>query len=231
MLAYLSDRLGRPFETRFVEKEEMAPAAVKAGSDIAFVCAHTYLTLEKQGVVKGIATAQVQGRSTTAQMLVVDARSPFRTLEDLRGARMGASDKSSLGGYAYLCLLGDKEKFDPEAYFSGVQLGDTQEHYVSEVLAGKLDATVVSRAQMSPESLAKLRVVVQSAEVGLPAVVVDASMEASLAARIQEILLSPELRSMLGTGALEGFVPLRPEDYTFAEELTNACSLKEHAKP
>jgi hypothetical protein len=52
VLAYLSEHLGRRFETRFVDKEDMAPKAVEEGADLAFVCAHTYITLDKKGVAR-----------------------------------------------------------------------------------------------------------------------------------------------------------------------------------
>ncbi|MHB9002926.1 MAG: phosphate/phosphite/phosphonate ABC transporter substrate-binding protein [Coriobacteriia bacterium] len=192
--------------------------------DIAFLCAHHYVDLLDQDACVGIATPIIDGSSATRHLLVVRAEDPVEDFVSLKGSKFAVSDKSSLGGFAYLSYLTAQLGVKPAQFCGELTLGESQNQNMRAVLQGKARATVVSTAQIGSWDMSKFRIVEESESIGCPPVVADSGVDPELVARIREILVSCDTAALLGEpSAIDGFKALDPAEYEFAYTLRDAC--------
>ena len=224
VVKHVSDEVGRPASLRYLSEEDKAAQVLTdEPADIAFVCAHTYLDLKDSGTVVGLASPLIDGAESDTMMLVVRDGSPYRTLKDLREARLAVSERTSLGGYAYAQWLAKREGVALDELFGEVRLGDTQEENLRDLIAGEIDVTVVNDAQVEPGRLKNLRVVERSPAMGPPPVVVPASTDEKTRDALLKALLSFDAAALPKGARITGFVRLDPADYVFSDELRRAC--------
>ncbi|MRR11992.1 phosphate/phosphite/phosphonate ABC transporter substrate-binding protein, partial [bacterium] len=230
IIKHLSDEIGQPLSVRYLSKEDEAAEVISSQDiDIAFVCAHHYVDLAEDGVCVGVCTPIISGSSTTRSLLVARSDDVAASVGDLKGATIAVSDKSSLGGYAYLSYLTKKDGMTPEEFCGELRLGDTQEQNVRDVLEGTVRATVVNTAQVAGLDMSRVKVLEESEPVGCPPVVVASDMAPELRERIRDILLSCDVESLLPTSSVvDGFKPLDSSEYEFAYELRDACGHHVH---
>ncbi len=231
IIKYVSEQVGRPVSVRYLSEEEVAADVIASTDvDVAFVCAHHYLDLRDSGEVVGLCTPVLDGGTTGRMLLIVRADDPAETFDDLQGSPVAVSDKSSLGGYAYLQYLAQQHGVEMVEFFTDVRLGDTQEANMREVLDGSARATVVSSVQVLAWDMNQFKVIEESPLVGSPPIVVDEDMPADLREEILDIFVNMDTSTVLPEGTnIEGFKPLNDSDYEFAEELRRACG--HHAHP
>lgn len=226
IIRVLSDELDVPLTVRYLSKEDEA-ARIIAGDkvDIAFVCAHHYVDLVDEGASVGVVTPVIDGSTTARSQLVVRRDDPALSVEDLADSVVAVSDKSSLGGYAFLSYLLQQRGTQAQDYFSELRLGETQEQNLRDVLAGDARATVINTAQAGSLELSGIRVIEESEPFGCPPVVVRADLDPGLRSRIEEVLLGMDMAVILPQGsAISGFEVLDPAEYEFARELRGACA-------
>ncbi len=230
VIKYLSEELGRPVSVRYLSKEdEAAQVIAEEDVDVAFICAHHYLDLRDQGEVVAIAAPVMGGSSTSHMWLITRADDPAESFEDLEGEAVAASDKSSLGGYAYLSYLANERGVDMLEYFSEVRLGDTQEANMHQLLVGEVRATVVNSAQVLAWDMTQFKIIEESPSVGCPPIVVDENMPDELRESITRVFLEMDTDSVLVGGSnIDGFRPLDDAEYAFGEQLRDACGHHEH---
>jgi ABC-type phosphate/phosphonate transport system substrate-binding protein len=230
VISYLSEALGQPVVVRYLTEEDEAAGVIASEHvDLAFVCAQQYLDLVESGHARGLCTPLMNGTATSQSLLVVGVDSEFRSFADLRGHWVAVSDKSSLGGVAYMQYLADSSDVQAETYFSEIQFGDTMEANIIDLREGLIDATVVNSVQVNVDTLG-LRVIEASPYFGNPPIVVSTHVSEELAERVQSILLSFDARSQLpDDSAIDGFVVLDPDEYDFANVLRVACD--DHVHP
>lgn len=231
VFSYLSDQIGRPVTLRYLtSEEEIEDVLADEPIDLALVCPHQYVDLAEQGRAKGVVTPVISGSPLTSAMLVVAADSPVTTFEDLRGRRIAVSDKTSLGGYAYMMWLCERHGVDAAEYFAEVRLGDTLEHNARDVLAGEVDCTVVNASQLASDD-SRLRVVERSPEYGTPPIVVVSDIDAATIDAIRDALVAfdPDIDLAGAKTTISGFVPTDPEAYEFVRDLRDACGHHDHA--
>ncbi len=225
IIRVLSEELEVPVTVRYLSKEDEAARVIAQDKvDIAFVCAHHYVDLTEDGVSEGLVTPVIGGSTMSSSQLVVRSADLAGGIEDLTGSIVAVSDKSSLGGFAYLSYLVKQHGGQPEGYFSELRLGETQEQNLHDVLAGKARATVINTAQVPSLDLSTIRVIEQSEPFGCPPVVVRSDMDPELRDRILAILIAMDMDTVLPEGsAIDGFEKLDPREYAFARELRGAC--------
>jgi len=230
VIKYISEAIDRPVSVRYLSREDEAVAEItRADVDIAFVCAHHYLDLRDGGHVIGVATPLVAGQSTTRLMLVTRADDTIEDFAALEGQPVAASDKSSLGGYAYLHYVCQEHSVEISDYFSELRLGDTQEANMHDLLDGEIRATVINEAQTADWDLTQFKTIEQSPPTGCPPVVVDANMDPDLVESIRQALLDFDADAELPPEShIDGFVALDDADYAFAEELRDICGHHTH---
>lgn len=230
IIKYVSEDVGFPVAVRYLTKEEQAAEVIASEDiDLAFVCPHHYVDLTERGVVEGICAPVIEGTATTTYMMLVRADDPATCLEDLEGSVVAASDKSSLGGYAYLSYLCRERGIEPSEFFSELRLGDTQDSDVRAVLNGSVRATVVTSSQMVGWDTSGLKAIEKSIPVGNPPLVASLTLDEEMRERIRDSLLAMDPTEVLATGTkIEGFVPVDPGLYDFAKVLRGACGHHAH---
>lgn len=226
----LSEEIQRPVSVRYLSKEDEAAAVIaEEDVDIAFICAHHYIDLSAAGEVIGLCTPVMGGSSTSQMWLITRADDPAESFEDLAGSVVASSDKSSLGGYAYLSYLAQERDVELIGYFSEVRLGDSQEANMHDLLAGEIRSTVVNSAQVLSWDMTQFKVIEESPPIGCPPVVADEDMPVELRERITRVLLDLDVESVLTEdSAIDGFVAVDDAEYAFARELSNACGHHDH---
>lgn len=226
IIRVLSDELDVPFTVRYLSKEDEAARIIADEDvDLAFVCAHHYVDLVDEGACVGLCTPVIDGSTTSKSQLIVRADDPTQSLGDLEDSVVAVSDKSSLGGYAFLSYLLQQRGSQAEDYFSELRLGETQEQNLRDVLAGEARATVINSAQSASLDLSGIRVIEESKPFGCPPVVARADLDPELRNRIQEVLLGMDMKEVLPEGSvIGGFETLDPAEYEFARELRGACA-------
>lgn len=230
VIKYLSEELHRPMTVRYLSKEdESAEVIAKEQPDIAFVCAHTYLDLTDSGAAVGVCTPIINGESTSRMMLLVRADDSATCFEDLAGSKAAVSDKSSLGGYSYLQYLSEERSSRANEYFSELQMGETQEANLKDVIAGDVRVTVANSAQTPDWDMSKLKIIEESPAFGCPPVVVSSDMSTELRERVAEILIGMDTAALLPSDShIDGFVKLDATEYAFADKLRRACGSHDH---
>jgi len=127
---------------------------------ISFLCANpsVYTYQEYYGRAQRIATLQVPGDPDPQAVfrgviLTRSDRTDIRDLNDLKGKRFAAVDKTSLGGWhaAWAELL--KAGIDPDRDFSNLNFTGTHDAVIFAVLSGDADAGTVRSSQL--ERMAK----------------------------------------------------------------------------
>ncbi len=230
VIKYLSAELDTPVRVRYVAKDQESSEVMASEEvDIAFVCAHQYLTMLDEGLARGLCTPVVDGASTTRQLLVVRAEDDAQTIHDLEGAQVACSDSSALGGMSFLYYHSRQSGIDPEEFFGSILTGDTQQQNIHDLLAGRVRATVVSSVQALDYDMTKMKVVESSEPIGLPPVVCSASMSEHLAQRVVDALVSFNADVELpATSRIDGFVVLDPLAYEYADRIRDACGHHAH---
>jgi phosphonate transport system substrate-binding protein len=225
VIKYLSDELQRPVAVRYITEEEVAADVIRDEEvDLAFVCAHIYLDLLEEGKVEGLVTPIVDGTPDTRAMIVVRDDSDLETWEDLRGTAVAVSDKSSLGGYAYLQWYAEQRGVELREFFREVRLGETQEANLRELADGGVDATVVNSVQVVHRDMSEFRTLQESEPFGAPPIVATNRLDPETSAQAKEALIAFDAESRLSEdSAIDGFVAAETVDYSFEEILRHVC--------
>lgn len=188
--------------------------------DAAFICTYCYLELQGLGLVDAAARPMIDGSPRDAAVLVVSAKSPFRSLLDLGGQKVAVSDGTSLAGHAFLYWLADENGLTAEEFFSAIVRNTSQERNLVELAAGRVDATVVNRTQLARWPATTFRIIGSSPEYGTPPFVVRHDLDPSIRDKLRQALLRAMNAPRATEGSsLSGFVPASPEDYEFPRQL------------
>ncbi len=164
-------------------------------------------------------------------VLYVRADSPYQTLEDLRGKKLGLVDPNSTSGnFAVRFFLERDNNIIPEQYFSDVVYTGSHENAVIAVQQGTVDAganwwdseDASNLLQMANKGMVKaedFRIVWKSPLLaGSPLIYVnslsDSCKAAIQAAFLNMTTLSPETYAKFNDGKGLGFLPVALEDYT-----------------
>lgn len=220
--ARLEDDLGRPLSVRLLPDEATVADAFDDGDvDIALVTLSAYLRLESEGTAELIATPVIGGQDRNAAMLVVRDDSAFRSLEDLRGARVVFSTNSIAGeGYA-TWLLGEFGE-TPDSFFGEVVRSESQEASFERVSSGEADAAFVPRGDLFGWPQGVFRAVAESPPFGMPPVVARRGLDPELVDLIRTSLTTEGAAPLsAGQGELHGFVAVTAEDFEFARILAS----------
>lgn len=156
---YLNKKLN-PFRFDIVPLSFNETREAAANRSVSFIIANpsVYTILEYHGLAQRIATLQVPGDPDPMPVFggVIFTRSDnsdIRTLEDLRGKRFVAVDRSSLGGWQAALLEITRAGLDPDKDFSSLNFTQTHDAAALAVLSGEADAGTVRSTQL--ERMAK----------------------------------------------------------------------------
>ena len=141
LVNYLSRALGIRVDLQMAEPYLELPRLLRAGAvDIAQLPPLTYVRLrEEVPEVKAIATAVTSGNPTYLGHLYVKEGSPFRSLNDLRNARVGYVAPESASGYVFARDLLRRKGYNPDVFFSSVAFYGNHPRLLDAVLKGEVD--------------------------------------------------------------------------------------------
>lgn len=195
---YLSRRLGRPIHV--VQRQTYAEylELLRHGLlDLAILCPGAYLHALGDGVgLQVIAIPVYPQDGATQSLVIVQARSSYQTVEDLRGRSFAFTDPLSLTGHYYpvaRLLAGDGPS---RAFFSKSLFTYSHAGSLRAVREGIVDAAAISSRTLERElrgdpALAKeLRIIDRSPPLGNRPVVVPATIPDGLRDALRATLLA-----------------------------------------
>ncbi|MGB4593772.1 MAG: PhnD/SsuA/transferrin family substrate-binding protein [Coriobacteriia bacterium] len=218
LMKYLQDTVGRPIRMRYVADREEADEVFKSGeADAGFVCTRSYLLLREAGIVHELVAPITSGASTETAMVLVQADSEARTLEDLRGRSVAVSSRTSVSGASYLYWLADSQGFKVDEFFGGIVVSPTQEESLKKLERGEVDSAVGCSTEVKGYPAGTFRAVSVSPQYALPPFVVSNDLDEATVAKLRNALLGFDAEAMLPKGSgLNGFTQVSEEAYAFS---------------
>lgn len=182
------------FETRTSGPIEGEPDAFSHGEiDIAFLCAPTYLWLERAGLARLLAAPvptdpRAEGRPVYYSEVVVARDCTATSLEALRTLRWALNDPASLSGYR--CVV-DAIGAPSSAIVSGSHLASLELVRTGVADAAAIDSNVLAMHPLD----GRLRVAASLGPHPIQPVVARADLDGELVERVQQALLTLETRA------------------------------------
>lgn len=224
LLTYLGAKLDRSID--LVQRKtygEITELLGRGEIDLAFICSGPYAIGGKRHGLRLLAAPQVRGSHFYRSYLIVNARSPYHSLADLRGRVFAFTDPSSNTGKIapafWLALRGET----PESFFAQTIYTHAHDNSIMAVARGLVDGAAVDGLiwdfynRNAPSLTAKTRIIKRSEPFGIPPVVASRRLPARLAKAIQQVLLTmhqdPQGRDILTSLQIDRFVPARDEWY------------------
>lgn len=215
----MSEATGRPMRVRYtMTRRDVADLLRSHEVDAGFLCTNCFVELADEGGISLVAAPMIAGERMDAAVLVVRDSSPYSSLKDLAGHRVGVTEPPSLAGHTYLYWLADRDGIDVARSLDVVQ-GESQEHNVKALLTGEVDAVVVNRSQLALWNHADLRIVSTSPEFGMPPFVTGSTVDTETRAAMKRSLLSTPASPRSSRSLVQGFAEVSVADYDFAQQL------------
>lgn len=224
LVDYLGRRLGQP--AVLVQRrtyQELNDLLARNMMDLAFICTGAYLEASKRREVSLLAVPQVNGKTTYRSLVIVPASSPAREFADLRGKVFAFTDPLSNTGYFCPMSLLSRMNQQPETFFARTIFTYSHDRSIAAVLEGVADGAAVDSLvyefalRRDPGLEGKFRIIRESAEFGIPPVVVPMGISEEKKARLKELLLGlhldPEGAKVLGLLGVDRFVEPDPGRY------------------
>lgn len=224
LVDYLGRRLGQP--AVLVQRrtyQELNDLLARNMMDLGFICTGAYLEASKRREVSLLAVPQVNGKTTYRSLVIVPASSPAREFADLRGKVFAFTDPLSNTGYLCPMSLLSRMNQQPETFFARTIFTYSHDRSIAAVHEGVADGAAVDSLvyefalRRDPGLAGKFRIIRESAEFGIPPVVVPTAISEEKKARLKELLLGlhldPEGAKVLGLLGVDRFVEPDPGRY------------------
>ncbi len=224
LLDYLSDKVGE--DVVLVQRktyEEIDQAFVKGSVDFAFICSGPYATNRKKCGFELLVTPRIHGSHYYYSYLIVNKKSPYRTLEDLRGKVFAFTDPDSNTGKLVPTYWVAQLHERPETFFSKIIYTFSHDNSILAVARGLVDGAAVDSLVWEyykikrPQLTGKTRIIKKSRPFGIPPVVASKTAPVKLKRKVQKILLSmhkdPEGKKILDDLMIERFILPRDDWY------------------
>jgi len=236
LLAYLGVRLGRPVE--LIQRKtygEIDELLGKGLIDLAFLCSGPYAAGKDQYGFELLATPEIHGSHLYSAYLIVNAKSSYNRLEDLRSKVFAFTDPGSNTGKLvptyWLVAMGEK----PETFFKSAIYTYSHDNSIMAVAKGLVDGASVDGLiwdyydHRNPSLTSKTRVIKKSEPYGIPPLVASRTLSNELKARISNLLFSmhrdAEGRRILRELLIDRFVPPRDDWYDTIREMLGKAEL------
>ncbi len=237
---WLGERVGRPVE--LVIAADYSDMRKKIdGSEVEFAILFPLAfaqALERRPPVELLGCSVRQGKTYYRGYLIAKRDGPIRSLQDLRGKKMGFVDPNSTSGFFYpMQVLRDeglvKSRDDLDAFFASHEFLGSHEKVVLAVANGAVDAgavydlAIADAASRSGVDPAVLRILGRTGDIPHEAVVALPGVDPELTRKFREALLALDTRTdegrrvlrPLGSLKLNGFVACGQEVFDPIVEL------------
>jgi phosphonate transport system substrate-binding protein len=237
ILDYIGTNLGK--DVQLVQRKtygEINELFGKGEIDLAFVCSGPYATGKDKFGFQLLATPQVQGSHYYHSYLIVNKKSPFHRLEDLKGRVFAFTDPDSNTGKLvptfWLAQIGE----GPESFFGKTIYTYSHDNSIMAVSKGLVDGAAVDGLiweyydYKNSSLTSQTRIIRKSEPYGIPPIVVYRDADPALKDRIRQFLLSmhedPKGQKILSELMIDRFIEPREQWYqTIRNMKQNVASL------
>lgn len=229
-LDYIGEKMDQPVE--FVDREDYAEInkLVATGQvDVAFVCGGPYVDGKKEFDMELLAAPVAYGETVYYSYIIVNKKSPFQQLSDLRGKRFVFTDPLSNTGKLVPTYMLAKIKETPDSFFGKYSHIGSHDKAIQAVAEGVVDGAAVDSLiweyadKTSPKFTSKTRIILKSPPYGIPPVVVPKGLDPGLKVRLRKIFLEahtdPKGSVILKKMHIDRFVMIDDKAYDSIREM------------
>jgi phosphonate transport system substrate-binding protein len=221
LLDYLGRKLGRPVQLvqrkTYAEINEMLS---KGAIDLAFLCSGPYALDKDRYGFELVATPEAHGSHFYESYLIVNAKSPVSTLEELRGKTFAFTDPDSNTGRIVPLHWLSQVNERPDTFFKQTIFTYSHDNSIEAVARGLVDGAAVDglvwqyvRAR-DPELTERTKVIRKSDPYGIPPLVSTKGLSKDVKEAVRKNLFQmhedPEGRKILDQLMIDRFV--EPDD-------------------
>lgn len=231
---------GLSFNLKVAQSYNSVVEAMCNGSaDIAFFGPVSYVQAHRRGCAELLAVARERGDSTYYAGVFTRARSPIRTLRDLKGKRVAFGDVNSASSFIVPMGMILDAKIDPVRDLAAVRLTGSHANSLAALMQGQADAAGLSFESFEKavnQGLVKpgeVRVVARSAPIPNPPLGMNARLPAPLKAKLKRAFaevartpgVTPDMIRGYGGQRVDGYDAAFPESrYAAASALMTKVS-------
>lgn len=238
LLTFLGEKLNQ--EVELVQRKtygEINELLGKGEIDLAFLCSGPYAMERDKHGFELLATPEINGSHFYQAYLIVNEKSPFKVLEDLRGKTFAFTDPDSNTGRLVPTSWLEKLGESPETFFRQTMYTYSHDNSIMAVAKGMVDGASVDGLiwdfynQRDTAITNTTRVILKSDRYGIPPLVASKTLPTELKGQIRQLLLSMHQdakgRGILGQLMIDRFIEPSDEWYEGIREMSRKSSLSE----
>jgi phosphonate transport system substrate-binding protein len=231
LLTYVGRKLARRVDmVQYTTYAEVDAALERLDLDFAFICSGPYARDHAKFGAELLAAPQVGGAPFYYAYTLVPAKSPAKTLADLRGKTFAFTDpNSNTGRLVPAYTIAREFGQPPETFFGKVKFSWSHDASIDQVNAGVVDGASVDSliydyiAKRYPARVANVRILAKSIPFGIPPFVSTRASDPRVKKKLQEILLrmheDPEGKKILDGIMIERFIVPKDSDYDAVRDM------------
>jgi phosphonate transport system substrate-binding protein len=247
LLTYLGEKLNQKVD--LVQRKtysEINELLEKGDIDLAFLCSGPYATEKDKRAVELLATPEINGTHFYQAYLIVNEKSPFKALEDLRGKTFAFTDPDSNTGKLVPTSWLEQQGEHPETFFRQTIYTYSHDNSIMAVAKGMVDSASVDGLiwdfynQQNPAITNATRVIRKSDLYGNPPLVASKTLSTQKKQAIRQLLFSMHQdakgASILGQLMIDRFIEPSDDWYEGIREMSRKSAVRrgdthEHKKP
>ncbi len=221
LLDFIASQLGHKIQLVQRKTYGEINELLKTGKiDLAFICSGPYATSRQTYGFEALAVPLVRGRHSYHSYLIVNQKSKYRDLSDLRGKTFAFTDPESNTGKLVPTYWLNQQQEKPEEFFSKIIYTYSHDNSIMAVATSLVDGATVHEQiweyfnHKNPTFTANTRIIKKSQPFGNPPVVTSRYLSSQLKEDIQRLLMSmhmdPKGKKILDELMIDRF--LYPED-------------------
>ena len=236
LLDYLEAKLGHPVILLQRKTYKEVNDLLQVGSaDVAFVCSGGYVAGNRSFGMELLVMPIVKDERVYQSYIITKQNINANSILDLRGRSFAFTDPMSFSGRIAPVYMLESQGIDSNAFFGRTFYTYSHDNAIRAVAEGIADAAAVDSIVFDhaikgdPNITTKIKVIDKSIYVGIPPVVVNPALDATLKHRVQMLLLAmnenEQGQKALRALSYDKFVT--PEDQDYAKLKSLWLSTKE----
>lgn len=221
---YLQEQLGLSVNIEIPQDYETAIDLIAEGKvQMAYLGPFSYVKARQRNFQIEPLVAYIDkrtGRPWYTSAIVANTQSGIKTIEDLKGKRVGFVNQSSTSGYLVPVAHLKSHKIDPDRDFAELQYTGSHNKNAVALESGQVDAIGINKptylkAQKSGQlPLEKYQVIWESDPIPNAPIVISSQLPTHLKSNLQKALIdAPQDLVALSGAKSDGYTLVRDEDY------------------
>ena len=221
LLDFIANQLGHKIQLVQRKTYGEINELLKTGKiDLAFICSGPYATSRQTYGFEALAVPLVRGRHSYHSYLIVNQKSKYRNLSDLRGKTFAFTDPESNTGRLVPTYWLNQQQEKPEEFFSKIIYTYSHDNSIMAVATSLVDGAAVHEQiweyfnHNNPTFTSNTRIIKKSQPFGNPPVVASRYLSSRMKKDIQRLLMTmhhdPKGKKILDELMIDRF--LYPED-------------------